>query len=153
MFILTDKQIDSFMSETKIIPKNFDPKLRDKGLNLEFSQEVIGEEGNNFRIIVRQNKSSPLDFSVIFGVILGGKLFRLRRYNGDHGIHTNKIEDEEIDGFHIHKATQRYQERGFREEGFAEKTEKYSDWKSALNKLIKDCNFTLQVELGQSRLI
>ena len=152
MEIVSDQQIKRFISETKLIDKNFKPILRERKVCFEFHHEVVGEEGNVYRLIVKQSKINPLDFSIIFGVVIGGKMFRLRRYNGDSHEHTNPISREKIDGFHIHKATQEYQENGFREDAFAVKTSKFSDWKTALNLMIKENNFLPQVEEGQRRL-
>ena len=89
---------------------------------------------------------------MIFGVVIGGKLFRLKRYNGDSHEHTNKIEDNQFDGFHIHTATERYQKRGFQPEGFAESTTKYSDWQTALKVMIKENNFKIETDKNQKRL-
>lgn len=67
-------------------------------------------------------------------------LFRLRRYNGKHW-HRNKLEGERFRGFHIHTATKRYQERGFDEDKFAQRTDRYSGFGSALRCMIEDCGF------------
>ena len=83
--------------------------------------------------------------------MLSGQLFRLRRYNGDSQ-HTNKIERDKIDGFHIHKATSRYQESGFQEDAFAEKSIKYDDWNSALSAMLSENNFIYYAAKGQKRL-
>lgn len=69
-------------------------------------------------------------------------LFRLRRYNGKHE-HTNKIEKENFYDFHIHKATERYQNLGFDEDGYAEKSAGYNTIHNAIDCLIKDCNIIL----------
>lgn len=66
--------------------------------------------------------------------------------------HINKIENQKIKGFHIHKATQRYQEMGFREEGYAETSKRYVDWRTALNSMLADNNFLVEVEKTQKRL-
>jgi len=153
MVIITDTQIDSFIKEKKIISNKFNPTLRDKSIYHEFVFEVKGERENIFKIIVRQNKINPLDFSVIFGVLINGKLFKLKRYNGNLHEHINKIEKQKIKGFHIHKATQRYQERGFREEGYAEVSKRYVDWRTALNSVLNDNNFLVEVEKSQKRLL
>ena len=153
MIIITDKQITYFIKEKKIIPRNFNPNLKDKGIHFELQQQIIGENGNTFKVIVRQNKINPLDFSIIFGVFINGKVFRIKRYNGDSHDHTNKIEKTQIEGFHIHIATQRYQENGFEEEGYAESSQKYSDWRRALNWMLKENNFDIEVDKKQTRLL
>lgn len=75
--------------------------------------------------------------------------YRLRRYNGKHpSEHTNKWEKEHgypdhtfSPAFHIHQATERYQEFGYPIDGFAERTTSYYDFHSALDRFIKDNNF------------
>ncbi len=153
MEIVTDQQIQKFISEIKLIDKDWKPSFRDRKSYFESKNEFIGEEGNIYKIIIKYSKINPLDFSVIFGIMLEGKLFRVKRYNGDAGDHTNSIERDRIEGFHIHKATQIYQENGFREDAFAIKTTKFSDWKSALKLMLAENNFLLKVDDGQSRLI
>lgn len=138
---ISEHEINQYISEHKYLPNDFDPKLKSKLLCNYFEQEVKTTSGNIYKIIVRQSKVNPLDFSAIFGIQKGGKVFRIKRYNGNSHNHTNKIEKGEIKGFHIHTATERYQNKGFKEEGFAEKTDKYSDWKSALDLLLRENNF------------
>jgi hypothetical protein len=66
----------------------------------------------------------------------------LRRYNGKHQ-HTNKIEKETFFNFHIHYATERYQQFGMDEDGYAQPTEYYTDLQGAFQSLIKECNLIL----------
>lgn len=154
---ITNRQIQDFIKEKKILPKGFNPSLKDRNVSNQshnhFDCEIIGEYGNTYRIIIRQSKINPLDFSVIFGIILSGRVFRIRRYNGDAHPHSNKIEKETIDGFHIHQATERYQELGSREEYYAQKTTEYSDLNSALSTMLKENNFHHFVDIKQKRLM
>lgn len=53
--------------------------------------------------------------------------------------------------FHIHRATERYQSPGYKIDGYAEVTNQYSDYTSALNAFIQGCGFRL-AESPQSRL-
>lgn len=152
MVVLTDKQISEYIREEKSLPNEFKPKFKVKNNQNIFETDIQGQAGNIFRIIIRQNQINPLNFSVIFGVVLDGKLFRLKRYNGDSHEHTNKIEGNEIEGFHIHTATQRYQERGFQPEGFAESSKKYSDWQNALKTMLYENNFKMPVDNNQKRM-
>jgi|WetSurMetagenome_2_1015567.scaffolds.fasta_scaffold137944_2 hypothetical protein len=152
MDVITDNQIKQYLSEKKILPKDFKPILKEKNGHNHFEEEILGEAGNTFKIIIRQAKQNPLDFSIILGVLIGGKVFRLRRYNGDSHTHPNRIENTELEGFHIHMATQRYQEKGFREETYAEKSTKYNDLTSALAAMVKENNFLVEVDKSQKRL-
>ena len=152
MVVLTDKQIFEYIQEEKTLPNEFKPKFKVKNNQNVFEIDIQGKVGNIFRIIIRQNQINPLNFSVIFGVVLDGKLFRLKRYNGDSHEHTNKIEGNEMEGFHIHTATQRYQERGYQPEGYAEPSKKYSDWQNALKTMLRENNFKMSVDNNQKRM-
>jgi hypothetical protein len=78
-------------------------------------------------------------------------VFRLRRYNGKSHEHTNKIEGNKFYDFHIHYATERYQNTGFTEDAFAMITNRYNSFHGALNCMVQDCGFQLvpgaQIEL------
>ena len=153
MVVITDQQIKDYINEEKIIlPKDFKPSFKVKDNQNVFETEIQATSGNIFKIIVRQNQINPLNFSVIFGIILDGKLFRIRRYNGDSHEHTNKIEMDSVEGFHIHIATERYQERGFQPEGYAEPTNKYSDWQSAFKLMLKESNIKIETDKNQKTM-
>lgn len=133
-----DAEIVKLIQERKVLPNDWHSQLYK-----EEKLGVNGENGNKFRIIVRQNKKIPLDFSAILAVFAPqlNRYFRLRRYNGWTDPHTNRIEKEKVDGFHIHIATERYQRRGFREDAYAEPTVRYDNLDGALRCLIDDANF------------
>lgn len=136
--IYSDQEIAKLIQERKVLPNNWREQIYKEG-----TLDVNGDEGNVFRIIVRQQKLIPLDFSVILAVLipLSDRVFRLRRYNGWTNPHTNRIEREDIDGFHIHFATERYQQRGQKEDGYAKETDRYRDLNGAVQCLIEDANF------------
>ncbi len=138
----SDQEIAELIQERKVLPDDWRNKLLSPK-NKKQELFVTGDNGNEFRIIARQNNSRPLDFSVILTVLvpLSNRNFRLLRYNGSTNPHTNRIESEEVSGFHIHFATERYQQRGQKEEAYAEQTERYSDFDGALQCLIDDANF------------
>ena len=137
----TDQEIAELIEERKMLPDNWLNQLYKNDKN--GSVVVNGDNGNTFRIIARQNKIRPSDFSVILAVIvpLLNRTFRLRRYNGWTDPHKNPIENGKINRFHIHFATERYQEIGYDEETYAEETDRYSDLGGALQCLIDDANF------------
>ena len=107
--------------------------------------EVDGADGNKFVVKLRQNDFNILDFSIILGVISkdSNVVFRLRRYNGKSHEHTNRIEGNSFYDFHVHTASERYQDIGAYEDHFAEVTDRYSDMNSALDCMIEDCGFKL----------
>jgi hypothetical protein len=68
-------------------------------------------------------------------------LFRLQRHNGKSHEHTNQIEGNTFYDFHIHLATERYQEIGMREDAFAKPTDGYADFHTALLYMFENCGF------------
>ncbi len=109
---------------------------------------LTGDAGNEFRLILRQNQVNPIDFSVILGVQVpeSNQVFRLLRYNGRSHQHTNHIEDMTFYDFHIHSATERYQEVGTREDAYAEPTDRYGDFHGAFRCMITDANLEVPKE-------
>ncbi|MBN1903348.1 hypothetical protein JW926_18665 [Candidatus Sumerlaeota bacterium] len=143
----SDSEIDRMIKERKPLPDNYRDRvqLREKRGHKERELDVTGENGTQYRIIIRQSNFNPLDFSIILAVNAAdsNQIFRLRRYNGKHGEHTNPIEGNTFYDFHIHNATERYQESGAREDTFAEVTERYGDFNGALRCMFEDCGFKI----------
>jgi len=142
---LTDDEIDDLVAESKSLPKNWTTRLRPRTKSNRQHAErdlgIQGEAGNQFRIIVRHNAINPLDFSIILTFKdTDGSEFVLRRYNGKHpSQHTNRLEKARGEPnssfrntFHIHKATQRYQEEGLPIDGYAEETSEYASFDTGL---------------------
>jgi hypothetical protein len=69
---------------------------------------------------------------------------------GESHEHTNQIEGGTFYDFHIHHATERYQESGAREDAFAEVTDRYADFHSALRCMFEDCGFEAPQEVQPS---
>lgn len=143
---LTDDQIRALLDEPKPLPENYWDRLqlRAKRGHKERELDVVGAIGSEFRLILRQSNFNPLDFSIVLAYRLPNttQLFRLRRHNGKSHQHTNKIERQTFYGFHVHQATERYQQdSGLREDGFAAITDRYSDFQSALDCMLRDGNF------------
>jgi len=144
---LTDAEIISRLSEPKALPSDYRSRLqlRAKTGHKERELDIAGSGGSEFQIIARQSVFNPLDFSVILGYSMpkSSLLFRLRRYNGRSHEHTNRIEGITFYDFHIHTATERYQEAGYAEEHYAETTNRYADLNGAIQCLLQDCAFEL----------
>ncbi|MFQ5537795.1 MAG: hypothetical protein ACE5GJ_10115 [Gemmatimonadota bacterium] len=138
----SDPEIAALIAERKVLPSDWREKvrLRLKRGHKERDFDIDGEGGSEFRLILRQNRINALDFSVILGVRVPDSniIFRLLRYNGRSHEHTNHIEGDTFYDFHIHRATERYQEAGWREDAFAEVTDRYEDLQGALRCLIED---------------
>jgi hypothetical protein len=143
--ILPELEIDALLAESKPLPDDFQDqiRLRDKRGHREQQLGVSGVDGSEFLVILRQSLTNPLDFSAILAYLLPGsnQLFRLRRYNGRSHEHTNVLERAHFYGFHIHAATERYQESGLREDAYAEPTHAYGDYQGAVRTLFAQCGF------------
>ena len=143
-----DHEIESLVREGKPLPPDWRSRVRltpKRGHN-ERHLDLIGDASGEFRVILRRSRFNPLDFSVILAIRVprSSQIFRLRRYNGRSHEHTNHIEDETFYDFHIHFATERYQEIGAREDAYAEP--RYSDFDGALRCLIDDANLLVPPE-------
>ena len=145
----SDADITAFLQERKPLSNDFRSKfrLRDKRGHKEQELDVQGANGTLFRLILRQSNFNALDFSIIlaYSPVDSNQLFRLRRYNGKSHAHTNTIESDSFYNFHIHTATERYQELGMREDTYAEPSDRFSDFHSAVNCMLSDCGFDVPV--------
>ena len=145
--LLTDLEIAGLINEAKPLEPGYRNKLqlRPKLGHRERELDIVGSNGSEFRLILRQNLLNVLDFSVIlaYSVRSSSQVFRLRRYNGKSHEHTNQIERDKFYDFHIHFATERYQHSGIREDAYAEATNRYGDFQGALDCLIQDCGLKL----------
>ena len=158
---LTDLEITQLLDVAKPVPADFRRKLklRSKRGHVERDIDIKGEDGSRFKLILRKSLLNPLSFSAILGYQFpnSNQVFRLRRYNGKAHEHTNVIERETFYEFHIHKATERYQELGGKEDSYAEQTDRFVDLDGAIDCLVQDCSlvlppdpqFTMSLELPE----
>jgi hypothetical protein len=143
--IFSDQDISSMIQERKPLPADYRTKIqtRPKSGHKERELDIKIADGGDYRLILRQSISNPLDFSIILAYRPPklSQLFRLQRYNGKSHEHTNPIEGETFYDFHIHQATERYQEIGAREDTYAKPTDRFADFQQAITCMLKDCGF------------
>jgi len=146
--ILTDAQIGALIIEPKKLPDFSKLETRPKRGHRERDIVMSRTEGGEFHLILRESNFNPLDFSVILAYrsSQSTQLFRLRRYNGKSHEHSNSIEGLNFYDFHIHQATERYQDSGFDEDTFAEVTSRYQDFSGAIRCMLDDCGLVLPSE-------
>ncbi|HVA80929.1 MAG TPA: hypothetical protein VNF29_08390 [Candidatus Binataceae bacterium] len=140
--------IAELLQRPKLLPRNWRSRLALR-VRPELSQKTasitLRANDDEFRLSIRQSTINELDFSVIvmYRPPLENRWMRLRRYKGLHGVgeHRNRLEHQKIRGVHIHTATLRYQEHGFREEAYAEETNLYSEVHGAIKLMLSDCHF------------
>jgi len=161
--VLTDPEIAELLGEAKALPKNWQSRIKPKPkARYQFDErqlDLTTEPGHEFRIVIRRNRQNPLDFSIILMFIDTDGEYRLTRYNGRHSSsHTNHWEDRRGLAnasfgrhFHIHRATERYQVESLAIDGYAEVTDDYSDFDTALEAFLTGCGFSGH-ERAQARL-
>jgi len=148
---LTDSDIQRLLTERKPLPEDFRnrTKLKSKRGHKESELALKGVDGSEFLLFMRQSEENPIDFSIIltYQIPKSNVVFRLLRCNGKSHEHTNKIEGNTFYDFHIHQATERYQDSGFQEDTFAEPTRDFSDFAGALDCLLKQGAFDVRGDL------
>jgi hypothetical protein len=153
--IFSDQDISRLIQERKPLPVDYRTKIetRPKSGHKERELDIKGADGGDYRLVLRQSAFNPLDFSIILAYRppKSNQLFRLQRYNGKSHEHTNPIEGNTFYDFHIHQATERYQEMGAREDTFARPTDRFADFRQALSCMLKDCGFEMPPD-SQGRL-
>ena len=144
---LTDADIQALISVPKSVAADFRQRVvpKPKRGHSEVDLDLQGEDGSEFRVVVRRSNINPLDFSLILVYKVPGSsaALRLRRYNGKSHEHSNPLESERFYDFHVHTATERYQRTGNREDSYAETTDRYSSLEEAIACLIEDCGIAL----------
>lgn len=142
--ILTDNERDEILDSkktpiNKIVSILLKPKSGTK--HREFQAELMDTKKREYRMIIRKNTIDQFDFSIILRYLhRDAKKWRtITRYNGCH-VHVNKLERKKIECFHIHKITEKYQNANFKGEGYAELTEFYSNYDSALGEFLRNNN-------------
>lgn len=149
---LSDLEIQELKEEPKIVNQHFNDffnNLKQREGHKESDYSIIRMDGSQFRIKIRQSTENILDFSAILAFIPknSNSWFILTRYNGKSHEHKNKLEKEpKFYDYHIHIATERYQNIGAKVEHYAKQTNRYSDIKNAFTCLIQDWNLILQKE-------
>jgi hypothetical protein len=143
----TDQEINKLVVEKKLLPEDYQSRtiLKARRGHSERELDLTGENKSDFRLILRQSLFNPVDFSVILAYRppKSNTLFRLRRYNGKSHEHTNQIEGITFYDYHIHQATERYQDIGAREDAYAEQTNRYSNFQEAVKCMLEDCGFKM----------
>ena len=143
----TDDEIEALVGERKPLPADWQDRARLKAKrgHEEQALDFSGDVRTRFRLILRKSRINRLDFSIILAVLVlqSTQVFRLRRYNGRSHEHTNRIENETFYDFHIHFATERYQDLGAREDAYARPTNRYGTFRGALECLLTDASFSV----------
>jgi len=155
--VLSDVEIAAMLAESKpeVDPRallqafvNRTPKFGHR----RHAFDVKGASGTRFQLSLRQSVHDPYDFSVVLSVIRREGTVNLRRHNGSSHAHLNPIEGDRFRGvFHVHEATERYQQRGNDAEHFARETDEFADLATALTAMLRASSFREPPQLSLDR--
>lgn len=140
--IYSDQQITDFLSEKKTV-QNPKAQWKEQRKSKRKNFNLLSSDGKRkYTLYIRQNSILPDNFSCGIRIeIPGNEPITLVRYNGCDHPHINPLENTDVSyKFHIHTATERYMSTGRKPEYYAEETNRYTCWESALRCLIEDCN-------------
>ncbi|MCA9750415.1 MAG: hypothetical protein KC414_14995 [Romboutsia sp.] len=146
---ITDTEITKLINCEKIIVSNPSPNKKSSGYHKEtgIDLESISEQ-TKFSMFIREHTLLTEHFSI--GLIYwpdSESPIRLVRYNGNHGIHVNKLTGEKLcDTVHIHKLTRKALDAGICGDNHAEATDKYTSLNEALTEFFVDLNITNYLE-------
>ena len=139
----TDDEIRSILESPKRV-QNPKARMKTVGKHTQVNYDVESGGGDRFLLYVRQSLLIGDGFSC--GLVLqlpDGQKLALVRYNGPDHTHGNPLENENIRlTAHIHKATSRYILSAYKDDRYAEKTNRYSDVSGALGCILRDCNIS-----------
>ncbi|MBR6204694.1 MAG: hypothetical protein IKQ60_06575 [Candidatus Methanomethylophilaceae archaeon] len=145
--IITDSAVENMIEAPKLIEKAVelsDLQTSNDGRQ-RFGTYDLECELYDFKMIIRQNIDRPDNFSVILVCILSKRRdITILRYNGNHGSHKNRLENETIKGPHIHKLTERYQERTTHPDGYAIPTDEYRTLSEAVGIFMRDARIRVK---------
>ena len=146
-FFLTDIEIQDLVNEPKHINQSVSSLIKSlkikKGRSPHMRQNSYKFPRKNgegeWQLYIRLNSKYPLDFSCGLEFIPENRKegFRLRRYNGKSHFHTNQLEKETFQDFHIHIATEKYQRSSYKDDHYAEPTDRYAQLRGALNAFLR----------------
>ena len=152
--ILKDEFVKAIIDSSKQIPKSKkDPfRMTDNNGNRRASIDLICPH-YEVKMGIRQALDDSLDFSVLLIYTdANGRTYILRRYNGDHGKHTDPITSEIIRGPHIHMITEECQHKTHKDECHAEATDRYHTLEQAIGVFMKDMNIHHEMGKDQTRI-
>ncbi len=142
--LVDDGQIAALLNERKpaATVESLTPSAAD-GAHLRLGRLYIGDRGTRFQVKVRRSRLDAKDFSVILAWDRPDEtgLFLLTRCNGLSHQHRNKLEGDRFFDFHVHRATQRYQLGGFKEDAYAKVTTSYDGFGGAVEHFLAICAF------------
>lgn len=155
--VISDERIAEMIAEPKLLPRDWRERLanlRPKMFNNEAAVDVLGAAGTQFTIIVRQHRQYRNNFSVILMIVtLAHPEFRLLRYDGGHHSHPNRIESTLIENRpHIHRATARYQNSRYPDDGYAVESQDYDDLAGAWILFSDEVKLELPEGIGDAAL-
>jgi len=153
--VLKDEDAEQIIATRKYIQEDAGgllKKMKLKNGHWRATTDLICSQ-HNLKMLLRKTEDDECDFSVLLIYTDGyGSEYILRRYNGDHGRHTNPITREVMSGPHIHKITEDCQRTMLRGEGQAEATGEYQTLRTAIEIFMRDMNIVRKGQENNTKL-
>lgn len=137
--LLTTTDIQDLLALPKPVAKDWRLALGPRPVPLQTmlrgSTMIRADNGLVFMMWSRVSPRDSMNFSVGLALVQAERERNLFRCNGHHlGRHLNKVERVHLPArtCHVHHLTERYQARGFAEDGFAVVAPAYGDLPSAI---------------------
>lgn len=139
--LLKDEMVLKIINEPKVLPKGSDIKWKKPQGQAHMRADLPLQCRYPCRISMRKSIDNPRNFSILLiHTQPTGQDTIIARYNGDHGLHKNKLTGEKIKGPHIHIISEEYQRYGEKPEGHATATDKYQSIEQAIVTFKSDMN-------------
>ena len=155
--LLDDGTVEDIIKTPKFIPSDVADAadmgaLEENGGHLRRNIELKCD-GYDLRMSIRQLRLEPLDFSVLLIYTNeAGQTYNIRRYNGNHGIHKDRLTGEIVSGPHIHMITEEAQRSTHKDEGHAVATDRYRTLPDAINVFMTDLDIRYEKVADNRRL-
>ena len=155
--LLCDDAVKRIIEAPKLIPSDVADvtdmgALKENGGHLRRNIDLICDE-YKVRMSIRQLETEPLNFSVLLIYTdEAGYTYNIRRYNGNHGTHIDRVTGDVINGPHIHMITEKAQMSTHKDEGHAVATDKYKTLPDAINVFMTDLNIKYERVANNRRL-
>ncbi len=155
--ILSEQRLEELITESKKLERSFSQWMRPRKVpnqpERSMHEPMRGSNGSIFEIRTHYWTKLACRFSIVLRFFDGPWDYRLVRFDGHAGPHTNKLEPRgdacrtvPRNTCHIHRITERYQRKAliipqqFEEDGFASPRSEFADPSSAFEYFLTYCH-------------
>jgi len=135
----TTEIIDELIVRPKRVSKPPSKEFKEENRHRRKDMELVGVDGGDFSVFIRQSLEFPEDFSLGLLYILEGKRILLVRYNGQHEQTDDVIKLQNLHfQYHIHKASPENLNNGRLEKHASTHSANYASFEEATTEFLTD---------------